>query len=98
MIQRRVNVVFDRENNILIKRFRDEGIRDVVLSNSDIKFLDGSIDRMIKSLRDRKDAVVIGPKILTGGCRLEQQRLREVMEIGRIILQRLLVYVVRRVL
>lgn len=68
VIQRRVNVVFDRENNILIKRFRDEGIRDVVLSNSDIKFLDGSIDRMIKSLRDRKDAVVIGPKILTGGC------------------------------
>lgn len=64
----RVNVGFARGNNILIKRFREEGIRDVVLSNSDIKFLDSSIDRMIKSLRDRKDAVVVGPKILTGGA------------------------------
>ena len=32
-----------------------------------IFILDGSIDRMIKSLRDRKDVVVVGPKILTGG-------------------------------
>ena len=91
VIMQESNLGFAKGNNVLLHRFREEGIFEVVLSNSDIIFIDGSIEEMIAAIRENQDAISVGPRILMedGGIqyssRLMPERLLDALEIGRLL-------------
>lgn len=70
-------------------------INECILSNSDILFLDGSIDRMIDDVR-KEDVVIAGPKIVNSlgvgqhSSRLNKGRIIDPLEIGRFFPQKMI--------
>lgn len=67
IIKSETNKGFAQGNNQIVDTFMEQGVTDVVLSNSDIMFRENTIDRMISALRNLENAVIVGPKIISGG-------------------------------
>lgn len=87
------NIGFAAGNNYGIELCKKMDISECVLTNSDILFEAGSIQKLIDDVRDM-EAVIVGPKIIgrEGGIqqssRLKRVRLIDVLEIGRFLPQK----------
>jgi hypothetical protein len=58
------NLGFAAGNDFGIKLCEKQGIKECILSNSDIIFRKNSIDKLLYYLRNIQDAVIVGPKVL----------------------------------
>ncbi len=85
------NKGFAAGNNYGIEYLKKIGIRYCILSNSDILFSEGSINKLIDDVREEK-TVIAGPKVLREhtqhSSRLKKGRLIDVLEIGRFFPQK----------
>lgn len=86
---------FAAGNNYGIDLCEKMGVIECILTNSDIIFCPNSIDNLIGVVRQRKDAVIVGPKIIAGSTlsvqqssRLQKIRFIDVIEIGRFFPQK----------
>jgi len=64
IIKTKKNNGFAIGNNIGIEKCRELGSEYCILANSDIIFLENSISLLFSSIRNLKDAVIVGPKII----------------------------------
>ena len=68
-IQNEYNGGFSKGNNIGVKICEEEQIDYVIVSNSDIVFLEGCIDKLYMTAKENANAVQIAPKILDKNLR-----------------------------
>lgn len=57
------NIGYARANNYGLKICDKYGINECILSNSDVVFMQGSIDKLVKDIRELDNAIIVGPKI-----------------------------------
>ena len=90
IIETHKNYGFAKGNNIGIQKCLDLGAKNCVLTNSDILFLESSINVLIDELQQQQDAVIVGPQIIgTSGeimpsSVLKPRRIIDPLEIGRL--------------
>lgn len=87
------NKGFASANNIGIKKCQELGIQYAVLTNSDIIFRRNTLLLLLKCIKDKKDAVIIGPGVVSDkgermpSSMLSPVRLLDAFEIGRFVKQ-----------
>lgn len=89
------NLGFARGNNAGLDLCEKDGITECILANSDILFESGSVDALIRDLREDCRTVIAGPHIELNGrtqhsSMLRRIRFADVLEIGRLIPQPML--------
>lgn len=80
--QSKENRGYSAGNNIGIKMALEDDCKAIIVSNSDIRFHDNSIDGLWESLKNNPDVGIVGPDILLNGirqgtCRYSKTALKE---------------------
>ena len=90
IIKNEANLGYSAGNNVGIKQAINEGIKYCIITNNDVQFKGNTIENLYNCIKEKKDAVIVGPKIFgTDGniqhsSKLSRIRKIDAYEIGRL--------------
>lgn len=93
IIKNKVNLGYAAGNNVGIKKAINEGIKYCIITNNDVLFKENTIKNLYNFIKEKDDAVVVGPKIFTTDGNIQHSsqlsRIRRIdaYEIGRLFKQ-----------
>lgn len=94
IINNKVNLGYAAGNNVGIRRAIQKGIEYCIITNNDVLFKKNTIENLYNFIKEKDDAIIIGPKILDiygntqHSSRLSRIRRIDAYEIGRVLKQK----------
>lgn len=73
------NLGFARGNNLCLRKAETDNCDAIIISNNDIIFLDGAIDKLYQSIKDNSEYVLIGPKVYYRSTNMIQRSIKNRM-------------------